>query len=740
MPNHCHRGQNSDRTAIGRLFLHKISYIAVAIFLSVQVTLCSAQPALARTTIDVFKEPSSLTTTAPDGPNSLPLKSRLTFLPNPQSLTEKSESESNRKQFNLDIDYIRSELYNPDTKRYDQVYLRGYVDSLAPDQPSDTNKTSETPQKAYVAPTIEVEPGNTVRIKLHNKLPYDGECIKHPDNINKPHCYNGTNLHGHGLWVSPDGNSDNVFLSVNPGSEFEYEYNIPSDHPAGTFWYHPHRHGATALQVSSGMAGALIIRGDRVPKHRKDGTIKPGDIDILLKTTEKTDLQEHTLVLQQIQYACLNKDFILWHDAGYRNFDEKEIKTTGENQEKRWNCEANDVGVINSDKQLGFGSWQKSGRHTSVNGEVLPTFQAKSGTLERWRFIHAGVRESLDVQFRPIKENAPPFDKYEMDVHQYLKTYCPDRDRLPFHVIAEDGLTRPSAWETNSKILQPGYRSDALVVFPKAGDYCLVDKKMPAAGSASLADEPSRLLGIVHVDPGASLAKDFNIHEYVTTQLVAAAQKAIPDDDEVRNSVVADLEDGLKLTAFVPHPDIQDQEVNGHQEMVYYIDINTGKFEVSQHFYPEFEPHEYNPEEKRVLTLGNVEEWQLGSYFVSHPFHIHVNPFQIVKVIDPDGNDVSLPNSENSQYKGLKGVWKDTVWVEGLNNQPLPYDAMQSMPINADQQNIIKNLLHRQVYTVVVRTRYERYIGDFVQHCHILDHEDEGMMENISIELAVDPH
>ena len=34
-------------------------------------------------------------------------------------------------------------------------------------------------------------------------------------------------------------------------------------------------------------------------------------------------------------------------------------------------------------------------------------------------------------------------------------------------------------------------------------------------------------------------------------------------------------------------------------------------------------------------------------------------------------------------------------------------------------------------YTVVVRTR----IGDFVLHCHILDHEDQGMMQNIRIAL-----
>jgi FtsP/CotA-like multicopper oxidase with cupredoxin domain len=54
------------------------------------------------------------------------------------------------------------------------------------------------------------------------------------------------------------------------------------------------------------------------------------------------------------------------------------------------------------------------------------------------------------------------------------------------------------------------------------------------------------------------------------------------------------------------------------------------------------------------------------------------------------------------QYANLKGAWKDTLFV-------------------------------KQNYIIVMRTRYERYIGDFVLHCHILDHEDQGMMQNIRI-------
>ena len=32
-----------------------------------------------------------------------------------------------------------------------------------------------------------------------------------------------------------------------------------------------------------------------------------------------------------------------------------------------------------------------------------------------------------------------------------------------------------------------------------------------------------------------------------------------------------------------------------------------------------------------------------------------------------------------------------------------------------------------------LRSRYVRYIGKFVIHCHILDHEDQGMMEVVEV-------
>jgi FtsP/CotA-like multicopper oxidase with cupredoxin domain len=115
--------------------------------------------------------------------------------------------------------------------------------------------------------------------------------------INGEHCTHTTNIHTHGLHVHPQTNpdgthSDNIFLRIIPSDDFkarkaekgedaevlltdehvaELGYKLQlgfnrdgmeMPHPPGTHWYHPHSHGSTHHQVSSGMAGFLLVEGD----------------------------------------------------------------------------------------------------------------------------------------------------------------------------------------------------------------------------------------------------------------------------------------------------------------------------------------------------------------------------------------------------------------------------------------------------------------------------------------------
>ena len=109
-------------------------------------------------------------------------------------------------------------------------------------------------------PTLRVRAGDVLRIRLVNDLPPNPDPV--PVDMALPHHFNTTNFHFHGLHVSPEGISDNIFRSMEPGQSYDIEIAIPGDHPRGTYWYHPHHHGSADVQITGGMAGALIIEGD----------------------------------------------------------------------------------------------------------------------------------------------------------------------------------------------------------------------------------------------------------------------------------------------------------------------------------------------------------------------------------------------------------------------------------------------------------------------------------------------
>ena len=100
------------------------------------------------------------------------------------------------------------------------------------------------------------------------------------------------------------------------------------------------------------------------------------------------------------------------------------------------------------------------------------------------------------------------------------------------------------------------------------------------------------------------------------------------------------------------------------------------------------------------MRIGNNEEWTvINRSFSDHPFHIHINPFLLTHI-----NGIELPVPE----------WRDTILVPA---------ATGSMDINAATPG-----------SVTFRTRFNPlFPGSFVMHCHILTHEDIGMMQRLDI-------
>src|SRR5712672_860115 len=107
------------------------------------------------------------------------------------------------------------------------------------------------------APTLRLSPGDQLKINYINDLPAKPQesCAITP-------CMDMTNLHFHGLTVSPDAPQDDVLdMTAMPGQSLRYTLQIPQDHPPGLYWYHTHPHGESYRQALDGMSGALVIEG-----------------------------------------------------------------------------------------------------------------------------------------------------------------------------------------------------------------------------------------------------------------------------------------------------------------------------------------------------------------------------------------------------------------------------------------------------------------------------------------------
>ena len=136
-----------------------------------------------------------------------------------------------------------------------------------------------------------------------------------------------TNLHTHGFHVSPEANHDNVFVRIEPHQSFTYEYDIPHDMPAGSYWYHPHLHPDVEPQIFGGLAGAIVQEGglDDLPALRH--------------------VPQRWIVIQNTQ--------------------------------------------VRAGKVIPVGDSSEAGAKLYVNGAIDPTAKIRPGQLQRWRIFNA---------------------------------------------------------------------------------------------------------------------------------------------------------------------------------------------------------------------------------------------------------------------------------------------------------------------------------------------------------------
>lgn len=211
-----------------------------------------------------------------------------------------------------------------------------------------------------------------------------------------------------------------------------------------------------------------------------------------------------------------------------------------------------------------------------------------------------------------------------------------------FTILAEDANPVSTVTQADTLVLAPGKRFDVLVRWDEPGTYKLktLDYSTGPAGDSY----PERVLATVDVSGDAVTPVDMP-------------------------------------TTMGPAPDLADAEVAQEREVVFSEDPSAGTFMINGQ---QFDMNEV----MYTMKLGTVEEWTIkNTTQEDHPFHIHVNDFQVMSV-----------NGDDQPGYGLQDVVK--------------------LPAGGE---------------VVIRMRLEDFVGKYVFHCHILNHEDNGMMAIVEV-------
>ncbi|MBF9066652.1 multicopper oxidase family protein [Streptacidiphilus fuscans] len=269
----------------------------------------------------------------------------------------------------------------------------------------------------FVAPTLRAQPGSDLTIRLVNHLPV------------------ATNLHFHGLHVSPTGDSDDPFLCVPPGKTLVYHLAIPRNHPQGTFWYHSHAMGTTCPapgtmvtddgdvsdassatnDIMGGMANMPGMPGMSTPSASASPSptaFMPGDVENQIFAGLSGALvvgDDRSLLPRALRHIT----------AHTMVFKDAQIDSHGHIVQ---NTATTSINSDNPTVRL-------------VDGQLRPVLSIRPGETQLWRLTNAGA----DI-----------FYKLQLDGYR-------------FTVIGEDGTPVAQVTTASSLLLPPGKRYDVLV-------------------------------------------------------------------------------------------------------------------------------------------------------------------------------------------------------------------------------------------------------------------------------------
>jgi FtsP/CotA-like multicopper oxidase with cupredoxin domain len=645
-------------------------------------------------------------------------------------------------------------VWNAQTQKWEMqtLNLRTYGFPRHPDV-AITPADADDPNSQKIAwsapgPTFVVHPatqpgasdGTRIKLRLFNRMPYEGgfhECLKNvkcnPVNdagapsgvdpatgmcreplepalgaflpetprqavggqvIEPPNCFHGpnaTNFHFHGFHVSPQLGQDNVGLELRPPKPPEEPVDIHGAHGAGstvayghfdfaldplrytqapgTHWYHAHKHGATALHVLNGQVGTFEVRGsfDRLLDDYFR-TKKGGGQPACDPGTPDCDryVRDQLMVVQQLQ-----------------------------------------------EKQPGLGGADQTNA-VLVNGQGNPIVQMRPGEIQRWRFVGATMQASaaLRIGFPLGDKKGPEVRQIAMDGVQFSQDNYSCQPFLNRPDCAKKKSDPAEGFDATTAFdLWPGNRVDLLIKAPDTpGVHCLmlkVESKLAALNKAveqhvARATILKGTCGLAGTPPLGPLLT-LEVTKEAPLPMSFPNKEEFPLMPKFLHAIAAPAKTREIRYAMVGQGTLHDEVTGGAPQSGTQFWINQQKYDGDC--------------ANETVTIDVPERWVLrnNSNNIKHPFHIHQNPFQLLVQSDvtyPDGPKKGQP------IPYMYPPWRDVM--------PIPAAPDSSNPAPDSDPDDPKAPWGRAEIVYVAK----EFTGGYVNHCHILGHEDRGMMHN----------
>ena len=623
---------------------------------------------------------------------------------------------------------------------------------------------------SYPGPVLMIKPGETLELDFDNNINIAGLTGKQAQMAsmveNNSYGLNGgamaggmdsTNFHMHGGHVTPTGFGDNVVSRYTTGQDWTTIIDIPDQHGIGSYWYHPHFHPAVNTQVYGGLSGFMQVGNplELVPAFkdvpRNLGVIKTMQVGIdensgkyTLASVNGNIIGQKSLAANRASMFTINGEYQPevdlktggWQSFSFSNQDNNyymNLAIRHQQPDGSWNVlplyiygeDGHQYPQIRPASQNVLGYHQPGG---NTPGATATSYEQSSNLIS----LPSGKRMDLLVNLPAGKSELITTYSFE---GKNGETF--DINSLRFQPDQYVELSNDNT-DSSNPLSGPG----AIATFNVGGDAPALDTNE----LNSFVEEANKQINVQEITPQTS-SEDYIRNSIPSVNLF--------EQDNLNNDIwdpTRKREFNYQILTLVGPEDQRDIPTQKAVKQRAENGVSIEKYGVIQtsnenpwlgYVNPDLINDHVFPQGPLVIgQLGTMEEWTLknwnwggkdfpnGGFFTSHPFHIHVNDYQVKHSDNELPNKRALEDVTQLNSSGYNYVTKDGTTVTQHQLDPL---AGNFVPIDEALNPNNTSLFTTGYNDTTIRMLYQDYLGTFVHHCHLLEHEDAGMMQVVSV-------